>query len=168
MKIGKIYIILILVSVLSIKSVGAHPFYVSICQVEYNKETKSLEMALKVFADDLLLGLENEGITKLFLGEEKENPKTDEYIFDYLKLQMKFKINQKDAEFSYVGKEMENSVVWIYLEIVNVDDLQTAEVETKLLTEVRETQNNIVQINKNGEIKNMLLNKDKTVDSVQF
>jgi hypothetical protein len=46
--------------------------------------------------------------------------------------------------------------------------LQTAKVETKLLTEVRETQNNIVQINKNGDIKNMLLNKDKTVDSVQF
>lgn len=168
MKIEKKYIILILFLLFGVNSLNAHPFYVSICQVEYNEETKSLEMALKVFADDLLLGLENEGITKLFLGEEKENPKTDEYIFEYLKSQMKFTINQKDAECSYVGKEMENSVVWIYLEIENVDDLQTAEVQTKLLTEVRETQNNIVQINKNGEIKNMLLNKDKTVDSVQF
>jgi hypothetical protein len=168
MKIEKKYIILLLFLLFGVNSLNAHPFYVSICQVEFNKETKSLEMALKVFADDLLLGLENEGITKLFLGEEKENPKTNEYIFEYLKSQMKFTINQKDAEFSYVGKEMENSVVWIYLEIRKIDDLQTAKVETKLLTEVRETQNNIVQINKNGDIKNMLLNKDKTVDSVQF
>ena len=30
----------------------AHPFYVSICQIDYNKENSSLEISIKIFADD--------------------------------------------------------------------------------------------------------------------
>ncbi|MCF6333363.1 MAG: hypothetical protein L3J11_08765 [Draconibacterium sp.] len=64
---------------------NAHPFYVSICQVDYNKENQSLEISVKIFANDLLVALEKAGATKIFLGEKKENPETDKFIFNYLK-----------------------------------------------------------------------------------
>lgn len=168
MKLEKKYFILLLFFILGFTNVKAHPFYVSICQIEFNGKTHSLEIALKVFANDLLLGLENEGKRKLYLGEKKENPKTDEYIYDYLKTQLVFAINNKKDNFSFIGKEMENDVLWIYLEIENVNHLNKLEVECKLLTEVIENQSTIVQVDNRGTIKNLLLNKSKTADSLEF
>lgn len=168
MQINKKYFILLLFLLLGVNSVKAHPYYVSICQVELNSKTNSLEISLKVFADDLLLGLENAGRTKIYLGEEKENQSTDAYIYDYLKTQYKFVINSRITSFSFVGKEMEDNVVWAYLEINEVNDLSNFKVECTFLTEVLESQTNIIQVNKDGVIKNMMFNKNKTVDSLQF
>lgn len=168
MQIKKKYFILVLFLLLGVNFAKAHPFYVSICQVNYNSETKSLEISVKVFADDLLLGLKNTGRTKIYLGEEKEDPKTDEYIFDYLNTQFSFVANGEKVNFKFVGKEIENDAVWTYLEIENVADLTSIYVECKLLTEVLESQSNIIQVNKSGEIKNLLLNKNKVSGSITF
>lgn len=168
MQINKKYFILVLFLLLGAKFSNAHPFYVSICQIDYNQETKSLEISVKVFADDLLLGLENIGKTNIYLGEEKENPKTDEYIFSYLNTQLSFVVNSEKANFKFVGREIEKDVVWTYLEIENVADLTSIDVDCTLLTEVLESQSNIVQVNKNGTIKNLLLNKNKVTGSIAF
>lgn len=168
MQINKKYFILVLFLLLGAKFSNAHPFYVSICQMDYNKDTKSLEISVKVFADDLLLGLENAGKTKIYLGEENEDPKTNEYIFDYLKSNFHFVVNGQKTNLQFLGKEMDNDVVWTYLEIENVSNLNSVDVECNLLTEVLGSQSNIVQVNKNGTIKNLLLNKNKTTGSVTF
>lgn len=168
LQINKKYFILLTVLLLSFNAAKAHPFYVSICQIEYKQETNSLEIAVKIFADDLLVGLKHAGRSKLYLGEKKENPNTDEYIFDFLKSQIKFKVNNQTSNCLYVGKEVENDVVWVYLEIENIRFLDSVEVECKLLTDVLESQSNIIQINKKGNIKNLLLNKNKTTGTVVF
>lgn len=148
--------------------VNAHPFYVSICQVDYNAKNHTLEISLKTFADDLLLALKEQGATKIYLGEERENPKTDELIFNYIKSQLKFRINNRDVKYSFIGKEMDSDVVWTYLEIENIAEFNKIEVECKLLTEIFESQNNIIQVNRNGEIKNLLLTKKRTYDSISY
>lgn len=168
MNLEKKYFILLLFLILGANTVKAHPFYVSICQVDYNSETRSLEIALKVFSNDLLLGLENKGKTKIYLGEKKENPKADEYIFDYVKSQMIFTVNHQKVNYNFVGKEMQDDVVWVYLEVENVNALTSLGVESKLLTEIFDDQKNIVQVNNKGSIKNMLLNKNNSVDEIEF
>ncbi len=167
-KIGKkIFILFYFLSVLSISAM-AHPFYVSICQIDYNKTTHSLEVSVKTFADDLILGLENAGASKIFLGEEKENPKTDTFIFNYLKSNLKLKVNGQSVDFSIIGKEMETDVVWTYLEVDGISELSTIEVECTILIEVFDTQSNIIQINDGNGIQNLLLNKRKTSDILFF
>ncbi len=146
----------------------AHPFYVSICQIDFNKENHSLEISVKTFADDLLLGLEKAGSTKLFLGEEKENPETGQIIFDYMKTNLKFKVNGKDVNYLFVGKEMETDVVWSYLEIKGITELNKIEVECRILTEIFDSQNNIIQINNGQGIKSLLLTRRKTIDSITY
>lgn len=168
MQINKKYLILFVFLLLGVHSLNAHPFYVSICQINYSKETKSLEISVKVFADDLLLGLENAGRTKIYLGEKKEDPKADEYIFEYLTTHYNFVVNEEKENLKFVGKEIDNDVVWTYLEIENIASLNTIDVECTLLTEVLESQSNIIQVNKNGVIKNLLLSKNKTSDSIGF
>ena len=149
-------------------SLSAHPFYVSIFQIDFNNENKSLEISVKVIADDLLLALEKRGETNIYLGEERERPDTDKLIFDYIKDKLKLTINGKKTEFRFIGKEMDTNVLWSYFEIDNITELQKIEVNCDLLTEVFPAQNNIIQVNNGVEIKNLLLNKMKVQDSLTF
>jgi hypothetical protein len=154
--------------VFSTISVFSHPFYVSICQIDFNRESQSLEISVKTFADDLLLALEKEGASKLFLGEGKENPAADNLISKYLKSRLQIKVNGKKGEMKWIGKEMETDAVWSYLEIDHISALKEIEVNCTLLTEIYDSQNNIIQINLGGNIKSMLLDKKKTVEVMKF
>ncbi len=149
-------------------SANSHPFYVSICQIDFNKEHQTLEISVKTFVNDLLLALKEGGSPELFLGEERENEKADDYIYDYLKRNLKIKVNGKTVSYSFIGKELETDVVWSYLEIEGVTELNKIEVECSVLTEVFESQSNIIQVNDGTGIRNLLLSKRKTVDSISF
>jgi len=167
-KITKKIFFVFLFSVIGFNHTISHPFYVSICQVDFNKVNHSLEISLKVFADDLIMGLENAGASKLYLGEKKENVNTDKHIFNYLKSSLKFTINNSPEQYSFIGKELESDVVWIYLEITDITEFDKITVDCKLFTEILETQSNIIQINNGQEIKSMLLNKKKQTDTLTY
>ena len=149
-------------------SLSAHPFYVSIFQIDFNRETNAVEISVRINADDLLFALGKRGETDIYLGEDKERPDTDKLIFNYIKDKLKLTINGKKTEFRFIGKEMDTNILWSYLEIENITDLQKIEVNCDLLTEVFPTQSNIIQVNNGVEIKNLLLNKMKTQDSLTF
>lgn len=168
MKIVKNLFFVLCILLFSANSGKAHPFYVSICQVDFNKLKGTLEISIKVFADDLLLGLKTAGSSKIYLGEKQENPDTDKYIFDYLKSTLKFTVNDKSEEYIFVGREMQSDVIWIYLEINNIKELRKIEVDCGLLTEVLKTQSNIIQINDGNSIKSLLLNKRKQNDTLNL
>ncbi|WP_297089626.1 DUF6702 family protein [uncultured Draconibacterium sp.] len=167
MNLNKIFVSLSFILFATI-SAYSHPFYVSICQVDYNEQNRSLEISLKVFADDLLLALEQEGHKKLYLGEAKENERTDEFIFSYLKNKIYFTVHNTHVPYYFIGKEVEKEVVWIYLEASGVSDFDKFEVDCTLLTEVYSDQRNIIQLSKNGIIKNLLLDIRKTTGTLEF
>ena len=168
MKINKKYLISILFVLAGLMQVSAHPFYVSICQVYFNRETSSLEISLKTFVDDLARGLEESGHPHLYIGEDKEDPKTDAYLFDYLKKELRFEVNGKAVDYQFVGKELDEAVVWTYLEIRNVSDLKSIRTDCTLFTEVFDTQSNVIQVEKDKEIKNLLLSKRNTTGTITF
>ncbi len=168
MKIGKKIILPVLFLFLGVFFSQAHPFYVSICQVNYNQQNQSLEISVKIFVDDLLVALSEEGHEKLYIGEDKENEHTDEYIFNYLTDKIHFSVNENEVQANFVGKEMEKDVVWTYLEINDIAQLNDIEVSCNLLTDVFSDQSNIIQVNKNGKIKNLLLSKRDTSGRLNF
>ncbi len=168
MKINKKLIILVLSLFLGVFSSQAHPFYVSICQVNFNQQNQSLEISVKIFADDLLVALSEEGHDKIYIGEERENIRTDEYIFNYLTDKIRFSVNEKEVQAHFVGKETEKDVVWTYLEINDIAVLNDIEVNCNLLTDVYSDQSNIIQVNKNGKIKNLLLSKRDSSGRLNF
>lgn len=168
MKINKKLVIPILFLLLGVFSSSAHPFHVSLCQVDYNPENQSLEISVKIFVDDLLVALNEEEHNKLYIGEDRENENTDKYIFDYLTQKLQLKVNDRDVLANFVGKELEKDVVWTYLEVEDIKALDEIEVSCGLLTEVFDDQSNIVQVNKNGDIKNLLLGKGNTQGKLNF
>jgi len=168
MKINKKLIILLLLVFLGGGMAKAHPFYVSLFQVDFNQETKALQISVKIFANDLLVGLEKEGEKEINLGEANENPETDKFIYQYLQAHLSFKANGMSANYSFIGKEIEKDVVWSYLEIDNINSLKNIDVQCDLLVDEFDGQSNIIQVNNKGVIKNLLLNKNKTAGTLKF
>ena len=169
MKIAKIlFLFFVLIFFAGSKHASAHPFYVSICQIDYNNESHSLEISVKIFADDLLLALEKRKHTDIHLGEDKENPETNSYIFDYLTDNLKITVDKNPLEYYLLGKEMEDDAVWCYLEIKNVNKFSDIYVSNSILTEIFKTQNNIVQVSFGGKTKNLLLKKENPTGSLSF
>ncbi len=147
---------------------SAHPFYVSICQIDFNRESKSLEISVKIFAEDLLLALENRGERIIFLGEERERPEANEIISNYIKSKLKIEVNGKVMDLNFIGKELESDAVWNYFEVANVSELKEIKVTCNILTEMFETQNNVIQVNNGDKIKTMLLSNRKLTDALVF
>ena len=146
----------------------AHPLHVCICQIGYNEQNQNFEIYINVFADDLLNALNKSGAPELYLGEEREIPQADSLINTYLQSKFSILVNGKKTDLSFVGKEMETDAVWCYFESKKIDEPKEITVHCNILTEIFDTQNNIIQISKNSEILSMIFDKRKTEDSIKF
>jgi hypothetical protein len=141
--------------------VKAHEFYVSLINITYQKDYKSIEIEIKIFSDDLELAIENfSGSKQLFIGTEKEVSNIDEFIKPYILNKFSVDIGKK-GELVYLGSETENDAKWIYLEIPNIAEPKQIEVFCSFLVEVLPSQKNIIQLNLAGKRKGFILDKKK-------
>ena len=114
------------------------------------------------------MALNERNIENLFLGESREIPQSNQYITEYLTDNLSISVNGNPLEFSFIGKELEDDALWCYMEIKNVNELHSVKVKDTILTEVFDTQNNIVQVTLKGKTKNLLLRKNKISGSLTF
>lgn len=167
MKLKRIIIILVFfISILPTKEVKAHPFYISLCQINYNQEDDLLEFAFKIFTEDLDKSFKDKGMEPLFLGESIENLKSDSLIVDYLNSKVSVKLNDNIAQFYFIGKEFEDDAVWCYLEIKNVESIESLAISNQILLDTFSDQTNIVQFTIQRKTTNFLFNKNKTFDYI--
>lgn len=135
------FIIAILFFLSSFFETKAHVFHTSLTQIEYNNKTKSFEVSIRIFSDDLEKAIAQslqQPKLKIDL-----SPKADELIFNYIKKCFSFKNNNKHTEYQYIGKQVENDVTWIYIELP-ANSCENWQIECSLLTEIFSDQMNIV------------------------
>jgi hypothetical protein len=87
--------------------------------MEYNPEKKSLQIVMKLFADDIEAVLEKENNVRIILGSKKEHPKTDEYLTKYINTHFFIEQSRGSKQISFVGKEVDKDYTWVYLEVKN-------------------------------------------------
>jgi len=126
----------------------AHKFYTSFAQVEYNDERKTVEVALRIFADDL------ENILTKRHGKPVRLGKTDgaaKLVFDYLK--DFFQLKNRDGaakEFEWVGMEAKGDLAWLYFEAKMPEGVTSASLRNRLLLDFSDEQVNIVHLKADG------------------
>lgn len=145
-----------------------HPFYVSVTDIHHNQEAQTLECTIKTFASDIEVALKDKGFGDLSIGTDKELAKTDSIINIYLNDVFQFKLNGEEHTFNFLGKEVEEDVAWIYLEIGNVKELTSIEITNKLLFDFQEKQTNIVNLFIDQEEYSFLLKYGRDTDAVEF
>ena len=137
-----------------------HKYYVSLTEIEYVKEERSVQIITRIFIDDFENVLRNRFDEGLTLDTEKENIETNYYIEKYLKDKLKITINLKDFSFDFLGKEYEDDMILCYLEIQNIDRISSIRVENKLLYEMFPDQKNMVRFKIHSINKTILLIKE--------
>jgi hypothetical protein len=148
-----------------------HKFYLSKCLIEYKPEKKSVQVTLHLFLDDLELALERKGAKDLFLCTTKEAARADSLVARYLAQNLQLITEKEKLHLSFLGKEMADDFAgaWCYLEALNVDPPRQLQVKNKLLTEVFEEQQNIVNIRYEGKKEDyFLFTKDKNSGTSYF
>lgn len=141
---------------------SAHEFYLSLTEINYNEEDKTLEISIKLFTDDLAQALKMAGAPEMEIGTDREAPEANEYIERYLQSNLKLLLNGKSINYIYLGKEAELDATWCYVEVENVKKVQTLEVQNSIFVEVFETQTNMVNTFINGRKKSGLARKGNT------
>ena len=130
-----------------------HDFHSSVTQIDYNEKTKSLEITVRLFTDDLCIALENSGSPKMEIGTQSEPPSANEHIANYLKENLSFTLNGKEVVFKYLGKEAQLDATWCYLEIEKAGNIRKLEVENSIMLSEFEDQVNMVNLKIKGRKK---------------
>jgi len=151
----KIPVLAILFLLFSFASV--HKYYVSVTHIDYVKEKQSVQIITRIFVDDFERLLRERYDETITLATEEDEKQIDQYIKKYLLSKIKISINGEEEAISFLGKEYEDDIMNCYLEIENIPDVKTFEVENKVLYDVFEDQKNIVRTNINNNPKAFVL-----------
>lgn len=146
----------------------SHAYYVSITEINHNKSTNSLEITIKIFVDDLELMLNKKEGKKLNLGEKNEHKYAEKIILDYVLNHFKINVDNQLKVLDYIGKELENNNLYIYMEIKNIEIFNNLEISNTILFETFEDQVNIIHIQNQKQFESFRLVKDKPKEKVFF
>ena len=144
-----------------------HEFYVSLSQIDYNPENAALEIAVKIFSDDLEAALTAYG-AELENSDLDSSATANRYIDRYLQRCLIIEDEGKKVTYQYLGSESEMDVVWCYLEAVDVPQPASLTITNTLLIDIYEEQLNIVHLTVGDEKKSLMLSKNTPSKTVTF
>jgi hypothetical protein len=145
-----------------------HKYYVSLCEVEYLEEKKSIQIIVGYFIDDLELTLNKDFNTTLNIDTKKEIEGVDSYFEKYLIDHLEFKINGDSMTYDYVGKAYDLDVVRFYLEITDIKELKSFEIRNTALLRDFSDQKNIIKIKVKNFHKTLYLNNENYKGLLNF
>lgn len=122
-----------------------HPFHASITECNHNIESKSLEITIRLFTDDLstTIGEEIEMSDKL---SNEQNKKIKEYVLSHITIKDH---KNKNLVIKYVGVEREFDITFAYLEILSFSIAESYEISQTVFFDQFDDQTNILNLNIN-------------------
>ena len=142
MKLKKLFLLALIIPLFAF---SAHKYYLSLTQIEYNSKSKSIEVIINVFIDDIETTLNKLHNKRFALTTKNEPEDSDIYFEEYLQEHLKFKLDNKSYNFNYLGKEYDGDVVFFYLEIKDVAIPKNIDVNSTILLADFPTQQNLVR-----------------------
>ena len=142
-------------------AVWAHPYYVSITEINFNEKQQSLEISIKIFIDDFERMLETHGKKTLRIGEKNERKTANEVIEKYLRNHFKIEVKEQEIPFQFLGKEVEGAELYVFLEAENIPETQEITIKNTLLFETFDDQTNIINVTYTNGIQSERLVKNK-------
>ena len=125
----------------------AHPYHVSLAEMEFNAKSARWEVALRLHPGDLDAALSRQQQRRVVL--ENESPEAARRMAEAY-LNKRFRIlGDKPARQStlrWVGMEMTNKFVWWYFELQPADLPRPLRLENRVLMEIEPTQVNTVNL----------------------
>ncbi|MBT8260555.1 MAG: peptidase E [Flavobacteriaceae bacterium] len=153
---------------LLLSTTAIHKYYLSITQMDYIEEKESLQITSRIFIEDLEHVLNDVYGLNLTLDLIDESKKADFYIERYLLDRLIISVDNSQVELKYLGKVYENDQLICYIEVENLEKLNTIQVSNKILFNEFEDQKNVIRITKNNKTKSFIQTRENNKDSVTF
>lgn len=134
-----------------------HPHHVSTTTIEFNPADKTLEISIKLFADDFEKSLAKMNKGKVNVLNKDEYDKSAKLIDQYITQNLKLEVDGKKMAIRFVGFEEEKGNVLAYFEVVNVNSINSLKVQNSLLRDTEKQQVNIIQVKANGKTQSASL-----------
>ncbi|WP_282017910.1 DUF6702 family protein [Salegentibacter mishustinae] len=147
---------------------GAHEFYLSVTEIEYNNEKQSLQIITRVFIDDFEDVLNERYGADLQLSEEAEEGAVAENISKYLKQKLRLQVNGEELQLNYLGKEYDADQLILYIEVEDLAPFNKIEVTNEILTDLFDDQKNVVHVKVNDKTKSLLLMRQQETEKLTF
>ncbi len=149
-------------------TLGGHNFHVSITNGELNPKTETLQLYMKVFMDDLEDGIKSSTNKALNLDKPNVLPQADTLISNYILGRFSVKANGQKLNFRYIGKEIEQDIVFVYLEVPVKPTVKELAITNTLFFDRFDDQSNIVNIEVRGEVESAFLEKSNPTRTLHF
>lgn len=141
-----------------------HDFHTSLTEMRYNESTKSFELTIRVFTDDLesMIKANHKGASFLTVNSDK-------IIESYVKKNFAF-VKGKEVVFgSFLGKESEDDVTWLYFEIDNGEVLRDGfKMLNSIFFDFFNDQKNLVNVLYKKERATLIFSDDNKLQSFPF
>ncbi|RDI08231.1 DUF6702 family protein [Flavobacterium sp. AG291] len=154
--------ITLLLSVTVMMAVSAHKYYVSVFQLNYVPAKKEIQMTSRIFIDDLETAFVKKYKKHFYIGTSTEVAGTDEYIKKYITEKLHIKINGKEKQIKFLGKEKEDDILVCYYTLPAEKAIKSLVVDTTVLLDVFDDQQNIIHVAVGGNKKSLLLTNGTT------
>lgn len=141
---------------------STHPFHASVCEIEYNQQSKSLELSYRMFSDDLEETLTGYSGSSVDILNPKEKGKIDSLTEKYLSEKFKIWINGEEQPLGYLGSDLDNGALWCFIEVKDVQRIETVEIDNSVMLEIFDDQINLVHFSKEDQVRSLKLYKDHT------
>lgn len=168
MKLIRITFLFTLLISFSSFTTDAHKYYMSVTDIEYVPQKKSLQIISRVFIDDLEKLLQTRYDESIQLTSEDNTTVNNKYIEKYFQDKFKIIIKNKQLSLNFIGKRYEDDMIICYFEAVNVENFKSITISNLVLTDLFEDQKNLVHVKKDEHTESIMLIKDKPKDTIKF
>lgn len=164
----KTFALLFAIVLLTSFSTKDHETYLSVTEIEYNKEQKSLQIISRVFIDDLEDVLAKRYQKEVSLSYKEDLELNKDLIEKYLNKKLSITINKESQNLKLLGSKFDADQIVLFIECKNVQNLKQIRVENLILTDLFDSQKNIVHVKKGESIESMLLVKGNSSKTLNF
>lgn len=146
-----------------------HEYHVSITQIDYNTESTTLQIAMKLHIEDVEFMIEKKLKNTGNLEKDLQNKAVENYLYQYIETSFKLFHEESVLDFKFVGREFEDDDMWVYMETSKFEEMPDLKVENTLFLELFQDQSNLVHYSKDNQVVlSTALNKQKRSHSFAF
>ncbi|MFD1768300.1 DUF6702 family protein [Sphingobacterium suaedae] len=145
-----------------------HPFYVSVCTLEWNAKTRALEISCRIFYDDLEEALRKEGYAHDDILQPRNKAKLHQGLAAYLQQNFRIKVDNQIREVQFLGYQIEEDAAWCYMEVNDVEKVTSLGILNSILYQQHTGQTNIIHATVLGKRQSTKLQAPKNTAVFQY
>lgn len=153
---------------MAVSSFEMHKFYVSVTQINFAQDKKTIQISSRIFIDDLNNALAKKHKKKFYIGSTKESDEEVQLLKNYINENFSIKVNNKSKQMVYLDKELEDDVIIVYQVIRNISKINSLEIKNTLLFDFLPEQQHIIHTQVLTKKRSALLTFENSVELLKY